>query len=359
LRTASVDGHHHRHAEAPRVLDVLGQVAAALLQQRDVLFQVGLVQRPAGADLGAAAVHLQRPDRGHDHDAVGHQTRGAALDVEELLHAAVRAEAALGNDVIGQLQGDAVGDDRAVALGDVRERPGVHESRGVLQGLHEVGLDRIAHQHGHGPGGLEVLGGDGIAVLVLGHYDPRETLAQVGQVLAERQDGHDLAGHADVEAGLADAAALTAQAADYVINTPLVVQVDDPAPADGLGIDLQLVAVLYVGVDHGCEQVVGDAHRVDVAGQVEVEVLHGNDLAVAAAGRAALDAEDRPQGGLADAGEDVLADVPQALRQADGGDRLALAQRGGVDGGHVAWSCRTSPARRRGCRPSRRSRVSA
>ena len=33
------------------------------------------------------------------------------------------------------------------------------------------------------------------------------------------------------------------------------------------------------------------ADGVDVAGQVEVEVLHRDDLAVAAAGRAALDAE--------------------------------------------------------------------
>ncbi len=40
-------------------------------------------------------------------------------------------------------------------------------------------------------------------------------------------------------------------------------------------------------------QVVGRADGVDVAGQVEVELLHGDDLAVAAAGRAALDAEDR------------------------------------------------------------------
>ena len=74
---------------------------------------------------------------------------------------------------------------------------------------------------------------------------------------------------------------------------------------------------------------------VDVAGQVQVEVLHGDDLGVAAAGGTALDAEDRAQRGLPDAGDDVLADVLERLTEADGRDRLALSQGRRVDGGHV------------------------
>ena len=48
-------------------------------------------------------------------------------------------------------------------------------------------------------------------------------------------------------------------------------------------------------------EVVRRADRVDVAGQVEVEVLHRDDLAAAAAGGAALDPEHRPEARLADA----------------------------------------------------------
>ena len=95
------------------------------------------------------------------------------------------------------------------------------------------------------------------------------------------------------------------------------------------------VAVVDVVVDEGGQQVVGRADGVDVAGEVEVEVLHRDDLGVAAARRAALDAEDRAQGWLADAGDHLLADVAQGLGQADGGDRLALAQRRRGDGGDV------------------------
>ena len=53
------------------------------------------------------------------------------------------------------------------------------------------------------------------------------------------------------------------------------------------------VAVQDRGVEHRREQVVGGADGVDVAGEVQVEVLHRDDLGHAAAGGAALDAEHR------------------------------------------------------------------
>ena len=76
----------------------------------------------------------------------------------------------------------------------------------------------------------------------------------------------------------------------------------------------------------GREQVVGRADRVDVAREVEVQVLHGDDLRVAAAGRAALDPEDRAERGLAQAEHRALADVPEPLGQRDRRRRLALAR---------------------------------
>src|SRR2546430_10638341 len=46
--------------------------------------------------------------------------------------------------------------------------------------------------------------------------------------------------------------------------------------------------------DHRGQQVMSRRDRVHVAGQVQVERLHGDDLAVSAPGRAALDAERGP-----------------------------------------------------------------
>ena len=87
-------------------------------------------------------------------------------------------------------------------------------------------------------------------------------------------------------------------------------------------------------VEHGGEQVVRGGDGVEVAGEVEVDASpSGIDLAVAAAGRAALDAEDRAHRRLAHARAARLADVHRALGQADRRRRLAFARRRRRDGG--------------------------
>ena len=72
-----------------------------------------------------------------------------------------------------------------------------------------------------------------------------------------------------------------------------VVHVDDALPRDAPHVDAERVAVVDVVVDQRGEQVVGDADRVEVAGEMEVDVLHRHHLRVAAAGRAALHPEHR------------------------------------------------------------------
>ena len=280
-------------------------------------------------------MHLEGPHGAGDDHAARREAAVAADDVHELLGAQVGAEAALGDHVVGELHGDLVGDDRVVALGDVGERAGVHEARVALQGLHQVRLDGVLEQHGHGAGRLDVLGRQRLALGAVAEGDAAEALAQVLERGGEAEDGHDLAGHGDVVAGLArDAVEPAAEAVDDLAHGA-VVEVDHAAPRDRQRVDLELVAVHQVGVDHGGEQVVGRADGVDVAGEVEVEVLHGDDLRVAAAGGAALDAEDRAQRGLAQGEHDLLADLRHGLGEADGGDGLALAQRRRRDGRDV------------------------
>ena len=103
------------------------------------------------------------------------------------------------------------------------------------------------------------------------------------------------------ELGLArDAVLPAAQPDDDVAQGP-VADVEDARPEDPERVDPERVLVVEAVVEERAGQVVGRPDGVDVAGQVEVEVLHRDDLAVAATGRAALDAEDRAQGRLADA----------------------------------------------------------
>ena len=50
---------------------------------------------------------------------------------------------------------------------------------------------------------------------------------------------------------------------------------------------------LNVVVKHGRKQIVGRADRMKIARKMQIDVLHGNDLGVSAAGCTALDAEHR------------------------------------------------------------------
>ena len=113
-----------------------------------------------------------------------------------------------------------------------------------------------------------------------------------------------------------------------------VVHVHAALPSDAAGINVQRVALLDRVVDHGGQQVVGRADGVDVAGEVEIDVLHGYDLRIAAAGRAALNAEHRAEGRLAQAEHRFLAEGVHRVRQTNARRRLALARRRGADGGH-------------------------
>jgi hypothetical protein len=88
-----------------------------------------------------------------------------------------------------------------------------------------------------------------------------------------------------------------------------------------------------VVVDQRGEQIVGGADGVDVAGEVEIDVLHRHDLGIAAAGGAALDAEAGPETRLAQAQHRLLADVVEGVGEADRGGGLSFAGRGRRDRG--------------------------
>ena len=72
---------------------------------------------------------------------------------------------------------------------------------------------------------------------------------------------------------------------------------------------------------------------MEIAGEMEVDVLHRQDLRVAAAGGAALDAEAGAEAGFAQGDHGFGADAVQRVAEADGGGGLALAGRGWGDAG--------------------------
>ena len=91
--------------------------------------------------------------------------------------------------------------------------------------------------------------------------------------------------------------------------------------------------MIPAGVDGCSHQVVRYRDGVHVAGEMEVELVHGDDLAVPATCRTALYPEGGAHAWLSDASDRLVPHGTETLDQPDRGGRLALAQRGGSDGG--------------------------
>ena len=303
------------------------EIGRAELHLGRVLLQHLRRQGPARDHPVPARVQLHRAHR-RDHDrGVRHEARGAALDVEEALCSHVCAESRFGDEVVAGVDPDQVGHHGRVAVRDVAEGTGMDQDRRVLEGLQQVRLYGVAHDHRHGAGGTQLLGGHRLARRGVAHHDPPHPLAQVAQVPREGEHRHHLRGRGDVEPGLARDAILLGAKAAHDVAQGAVVDVEDALPGNAVGVDAQGVLIVEVVVHHGGQEVVGGGHCVKVPGEVEIEGLERDDLAVPAAGGATLDAEGRAHGGLADGNRRLQPDAGQRLAQAHRRGRLALAER--------------------------------
>ena len=112
-----------------------------------------------------------------------------------------------------------------------------------------------------------------------------------------------------------------------------VVDVQTAPPRHLTRVNAQRVALLDVVVHHRGKQVVRGGDGVQIAREVQVNLLHRQHLRPAATCRAALHAEHRAERRFAQRQHRPFADFRHAVRQADGNGRFALARGGRVDGG--------------------------
>ena len=216
-------------------------------------------------------------------------------------------------------------DDRVGPLGDVRERPTVDDGWRAFEGLHEVGVHRVLQEHRHGAGRVEVGRVEPLAGLLLAtHEDPSQPRLEVGLVLGETENGHNLARRGDVEPALPREPHRLPSEPQHDVPQRPVVHVDDALPQHGPRFEREGVPEVQVVVEQGSEQVVGGPDGVEVAGEVEVDVLHRDHLGVAAASRATLHAHDGTEGWLPKHDAAPLADLSKALGQRHRRGGLAL-----------------------------------
>ena len=219
-------------------------------------------------------------------------------------------------------------------MGDVGKRTAVDESRRILGRLHEVGQKRIFQQDRDGAGDAQVVYRKRFIVVGITQEDIPDATLEVVEVRGEAKDGHDFRSGSDVEARLGRYAIDgTAQAGDDVAQAT-VVYVQDALPLDFLQTETSMAILIKMVVEQRGNHVVRRGNGVEIAREVEVDVLHWEDLCVSAARSATLHAETRAEGRFAKDRDRLLPDFVQTEGETDGDGSLTDARLGGRDGGN-------------------------
>lgn len=259
---------------------------------------------------------------------------------------------------------------------NVGERSRVDKDRSSLETLHQGRLDRVLHQDRERTRAANVVARDRFARPTLTDHHPAEAVAHVAERIGEREHGHALGRDGNVKPSLERLALLGGSETGHDLAEVAVVDVDDATPrnlgrvnveADKLAdlllgevvrvrlVDPELLETLehdrseradallgraqaaeqgLVGLgrfvevasaDRSREEVVGSRRGVDIAGQVQVELVHRNDLTVSTTGGTALDTESRALTRLTNARVRRLAEVrTESLGETERRGRLAL-----------------------------------
>ena len=215
----------------------------------------------------------------------------------------------------------------------VRERSTMHERRIVLQRLHQIGLHRVPQQHRHRAVGLDIAAMHGRPVAPVRDDHVTQPSAQVVQIARQAEDRHDFRcdGYVKPRLPRKTVGGATKRAGDAAQGP--VIHVDDTAPCHPARVDLQFVPPVDMVIYHGAQKGMRTGDRMEIAGEMEVHILHRHYLRVSAASRPALHPEVRPQGSFSDADHRVPADRVEAVAETDRSGCLALTGRSRVDRG--------------------------
>ena len=294
-------------------------------------FQILIVQ----VCLRNAAIVLQRTNGRYDDNCARLQSRHTALDVEEFLSTEVCTKACLCDRIITKLQSHLRCDNGVTSMCDVCERSAVYDRRNMLQCLYEIRLQGILQKCTHCAFCMKVTCGNRLLLgnfsVCISNNDICQTLLQVCNVICQAKDCHDLRCNRDIVAILSRHTVGLSAKSVYYKTKLTVIHIHTSSPGDLSRVDVQLVALVNMVVDHCCKKVICCADRMEVTGKVQVDILHRNNLCISAACCSALYAEYRSEGRLTKRYHNIFTKLLHTICQTYRCGRLSFSCRSWVD----------------------------
>ena len=320
----TVECHDDGLSEALHIINVAVQVFQSFLQSLHIWFLDGFQ--------GHAAMHLQSLGRSDDDYQSGLKPRLPTLDVKEFLCTEVCTEACLRHHIVGKGHGHLRGHHTRTAMGDIGKGTTVDKGWRMLCGLYKVGVQGITEQYGDSASHTEVAHSEWLSLGSDTEYDIFNTPLQVFLTRCQTEDSHQLRGWGDIEARLVHHA--VAPQTSYYIPQAAVVDVEYPLPEDLTKREPFLAMLVDIVVEQGADGVMGRGHGVEIACEVQVDLLHRQYLGIATTSSTTLDAETRAERRFTQGHHRLLADLVQSQRQTDAHGGLADTRLCRTDGRH-------------------------
>ena len=159
----------------------------------------------------------------------------------------------------------------------------------MLCGLHQIGVERIAHQHGDGASYPKILDLEELAIGSNAQHDVFDATLQILLAGGQTEDCHQFRGRGNVEACLRDNTVATKPRHHIAQST--IVHIEHTLPEDLTERETFFAMLVDVVVEHGADRIMGRCDSMKVTCEVEVDLLHRQHLGIATACRTSLHAE--------------------------------------------------------------------
>ena len=180
-------------------------------------------------------------------------------------------------------------------MGNIGKRTAVNDRRRTFQRLHQIGLERFFQQHGHGALGFQIPRLDFPFVISLCNGNISKAFFQILQTGRQTEHRHHFRSHRDAEMVFPDNTVRLSAHTDHHMTQRAVIHIQTALEGNGARVDPETVPLLQVIVDQRTKQIVRTGDRMEIAGKMQVDLFHGDDLGIAAARRAAFHTEDRSE----------------------------------------------------------------
>ena len=295
-----VEGDDNGLTEALKVLHVLVEVPVTSFHSCNVwLFDIFLSH---------ATVHLQCLESNNENGKVWLQTSLAALDVVEFLSTEVSTESSLCDSIVAIFEGSCSSHDRVAAMGNVSERSAVNEGRSALGSLNQVWLQGIEEEGNDTATYTHILDSEWFVILSDAEENIVDATTEIVYACCETHDSHDFRSRSDVESSLClDAVLVTDTGNDATQAT--VVDVHHTAPENLLELESLSLVLETVVVQEGSNHVVSFCDGMEVASEMEVDLIHWQYLGITATGSTTLHSEARTERWFTQGNDSFLANL--------------------------------------------------